>query len=420
MRRQIVLSAMTAVGLALAAATPGLAQTTLRVMSWEPSHADGNAYWDELMDKFEAEHPGVEVEGNFVAFNQYLTTLAAMTAGESLPDVFFGHVKAAELGRAGLTVNFREALDPAFIDQFYPSPIRQFTFDGDALYGLPWTAQMFGIFVNDRLMSELGLSYPETWDELIDMAPAIREAGYTPLAFGNLAKNVCPDFFLPLITQYGGDVYALDDLTAEGVSWDSRPVIDALTLMQRLAEADVFLEGVNGVDERPAWQIAYQGRAVMLYSHSNAPNIFADEATQDWLDNYSVQKVPAVNAGDVHYSGDGSGRAWVVKANDENTELALDFVRFLYQPENYRTFIAAKGDFPAMPSALPEIKNEKVKTMAGWLATDGAHHILFGAGSWDAVSNVCQGILDGSIEPAAGAAQIQADVMATRAQMANQ
>ena len=53
------------------------------------------------------------------------------------------------------------------------------------------------------------------------------------------------------------------------------------------------------------------------------------------------------------------------------------------------------------------------------MATDGANHILFGAGSWDAVSNVCQGILDGSIEPAAGATQIQADVLATRAQAAN-
>ena len=52
--------------------------------------------------------------------------------------------------------------------------------------------------------------------------------------------------------------------------------------------------------------------------------------------------------------------------------------------------------------------------MSGWIE-DGADHILFGAGSWDAVSNVCQGILDGTIEPADGAAQIQADIEAARA-----
>ena len=69
-----------------------------------------------------------------------------------------------------------------------------------------------------------------------------------------------------------------------------------------------------------------------------------------------------------------------------------------------------------MTSSVPQITNPKVAEMATWLETDGANHILFGVGSWDAVSNVCQSILDGSIEPAAGAAQIQADVMAIRAQ----
>ena len=82
------------------------------------------------------------------------------------------------------------------------------------------------------------------------MAPKIREAGYTPLMWGNHARNVCPDFFLPLVSQYGGDVYALDDLTEEGVSWNSEPVVNALTLLKQLADARVFLDGINGVDQR--------------------------------------------------------------------------------------------------------------------------------------------------------------------------
>jgi len=52
------------------------------------------------------------------------------------------------------------------------------------------------------------------------------------------------------------------------------------------------------------------------------------------------------------------------------------------------------------------------------MKTDGSDHILFGAGSWDSVSNVCQGILDGSIEPADGAKQIQADAPKAAATMA--
>ena len=403
-----------------AGAIPVLAEdTVIHVMSWEPAQVDGTEWWDKITQGFTAQHPGVTIETNFVPFNQYLTTLAAMTAGGSLPDVFTGHVKAAELGRAGLAVNYKDVVDEAFLKEFYPGPLRQFTFDGGDIYALPWTAQIFGLFVNDRIMKELGLTAPNTWDELIAMAPKIREAGLTPIAFGNLAHNVCPDFFLPLVTQYGGDVYALDDLTADGVTWDSKPVVDALTLMQNLVKAGVFLEGVNGIDERPAWQIAYQGKAAMLYTGSWAPAVFDAEATQDWLDNYSVHKVPAVTADGVHYTGDGSGEGWVVNAKSPNKDITLEFVKYMFTPEVYDIHTAGLGGFPSMPSALDQVKNPKVQEMVKWMDTDGADHILFGAGSWDAVSNVCQSILDGSIEPAAGAKQIQSDVMATRSKAAN-
>ena len=52
--------------------------------------------------------------------------------------------------------------------------------------------------------------------------------------------------------------------------------------------------------------------------------------------------------------------------------------------------------------------------MIPWIATDAADHILFGPGSWDSVSNVCQSTLDGSISPDDGAKKIEADVMAAR------
>ena len=49
---------------------------------------------------------------------------------------------------------------------------------------------------------------------------------------------------------------------------------------------------------------------------------------------------------------------------------------------------------------------------------DTGDYAALGAGSWDAVSNVCQAMLDGSMEPAAGAAQIEAAVQATRSHSA--
>ena len=90
-------------------------------------------------------------------------------------------------------------------------------------------------------------------------------------------------------------------------------------------------------------------------------------------------------------------------------------MKYLFSEDSYRTHITATQNMPSVPSAAQYIENELVREMTDWLATDGANHILFGTGSWDAVANVCAGILDGSVEPEAGAAQIQADVLAARA-----
>ena len=398
----------------ITAVNPVQAETTLHVMSWQSAYVAGTDYWDKTVAGFEAENPGVKVESNFVAFSQYLPTLTAMIASDSLPDVFNGGTKTGELGRSGHLVNYKDVFDDAFFARFFKGPLRQYTFD-DKPYALADMAQDFGVFANDRIMKEVGLSVPNTWDELIADVPKLKAAGYIPLAWGNLTRNTCPDFFLPLVAQYGGDVYALDDHTAAGLSWDSKPVIDGLALLQRLAKSGVFPDGINGIDDSQGQQLAYQGKAAMLYGGSWTPGIFAQNGSKDWLDNYSVHKVPAVTADGVHYTGDGAGEAWAVNAQSPNKDLAVKFVEYIFRPDVYN--LRAKGlqSFPALQSAVDQIDNPKVRTMISWIATDSADHILFGPGSWDAVSNVCQSALDGTITPEEGAKKIEADVMAARA-----
>ena len=402
--------------LILTLAAPSLSQdeTVLRIMHWTSSMSSESEWWNAILDGFVEMHPGVTIENNFVPFPQYLPTLESMIAGEELPDVFFGHVKAAELGRGGLSVNYSEVMDEEFLGQFYEGPTRQFTFDGQ-VYAIPWTAQMFGIFVNPTIMDELGLEPPETWDELIAMSPTINDAGYIPVAWGNSAMNVCPDFVLPIITQFGGDVWALDDLSEPGITWDSEPVVQALALLQDLAMNNVFMPGINGVSEAQGAQIFYQGRSAMFYGGSWYPGIIVNEAPEELAANYYVAKNPALTAEDIHWSGNGSGEGWVTKANSDNTELALELVQYLMSPEIYSQHITETQNMPSMEAGLEFVENEIVREMTSWLTTDGANHILFGQGSWDGISGVCASILDGSITPEDGAAEIQANVLAARA-----
>jgi raffinose/stachyose/melibiose transport system substrate-binding protein len=371
--------------------------------------------WLAILKGFGAQHPGVTIKNNFVAFAQYLPTLTSMAAAKTLPDVFFAHVEAAVLGRAGLTINYKDYLPASFFKQFYGGPIGQFTFNGK-IYALPENAQIFGLFVDTPIMQKLGLPVPQTWSQLIAEAPKIRAAGYTPLAWGNQAGNVCPDFVLPLITQEGGNVPALDDLTKPGLTWNSPPVIKALALLQSLAKAHVFMDGINGVSENQGWVYAWHDKAAMLFTGSWVPPTIDQQAPSSYAKTYTVAKLPTVSVGERHWSGDGSGQGFAINAHSPNKALAIEFIKYLFSSSVYPTFIKATQEFPSLPSALPQVSNPKVKQMIGWVAEgDGADHILFGNGSWNAISNACSAILGGSsATPQALAAQIENQVLATR------
>src|SRR5260370_25096108 len=51
------------------------ATVTLKIMHWTSWMVDTNPAWRALVQGFEAQHPGVTISSNFVAFPQYLPTL---------------------------------------------------------------------------------------------------------------------------------------------------------------------------------------------------------------------------------------------------------------------------------------------------------------------------------------------------------
>lgn len=416
MKTRIIVLLFALLALSLASTSMAQDDVTLRIMHWAPALSgdeEAHQWWNDAIATFEEANPGVTIENNFISFGQYLPALEAMIAGDELPDVFFGHVKVAELGRAGLIVNFSELMGEEFLEQFYPGPVRQFTFD-DTVYALPWTSQMFGVYVNPAIMEEVGVEAPETWDDLIEISGPLNEAGYIPLAWGNAGMNVCTDFALPLVQQYDGNVYALDELIDPEISWDSEPVIQAFELLKSLQDANVFIPGINGVDEAQGAQIFYQSRAAMLYGGSWYPGIIGNEAPEELVESFYVIKNPALTEDSVHWSGNGSGEGWVVADGTERTELALDFLQLILSDEVYLPHIAATQNMPSMPSAQEALENEFVREMTGWLETDGANHILFGQGSWEAFSGACASVLDGSLTPEEAAAAVQAEVIEIR------
>jgi ABC-type glycerol-3-phosphate transport system substrate-binding protein len=385
--------------------------TDIAIWTW---YGEQEAEFPILDAEFNEAHPNIRATSRIYGTSEYLPVLEAAIAGGVAPDIFGPHVHAIEYGLAGQTVDLNELMGEEFMSQFFPSTRRQFAVE-DEQYAVGWMAQTFGFFYNPPLFEAAGVEPPETWDELIEVSQELRASGVIPWSFNEAEKWLGADFFLPLITQVTDDpdlVYDLDEHTKEGVSWDSEPVIEALGLIDRLVKADVFQEGVVGTTWDQSTVLFYSGRAAMFYAGSWVPQNIVMDASPEFAETYRVFKNPAWEEGRRHWTGNQAGAALAINANGE-VDAAAEYLRFIYEPERYSRTMNNSLSMPSTDEAAEQVDDPIMNEMTSWLE-DGAPHILFGRGSWDAVSDAVQGVFAQELTPAEAARQMEEDVVAAR------
>ena len=114
------------------------------------------------------------------------------------------------------------------IKPFAPGSLMSFI-EGDKVYGLPETQDFQVMFYREDLLDKLGLSVPETYDDIIAMLPSLQRYGmnfYMPMAGGSGLKSI--GITAPFYYQFGCDIYSDDYLKA---NIDTIEGIKAMTLM---------------------------------------------------------------------------------------------------------------------------------------------------------------------------------------------
>ena len=115
--------------------------------------------------------------------------------------------------------------------------------------------------------------------------------------------------------------------------------------------------------------------------------------------------------------GDQAGDVFAVSASSKNQSAALDFLRYLYQPQRYVAMCNQTANMPSTIAGQPKISDPNLRQMASWLvAGDGCPHILFGQGSFAAVANTTTAVFQGKYTAAQAAAAVEASVKQARLQ----
>jgi ABC-type glycerol-3-phosphate transport system substrate-binding protein len=388
-------------------------KTTVRVWTWYNEQKDE---FPRLVSEFEAKHPSIKVQNRiFGTPDQYLPALAAAVSGGDVPEIFAPHVRALTYGKAGVSADVKKELGADFLSDFFQSTVDEYTLDGKQ-YALGWMAQTFGIFYNPDLMSAAGVTgEPETWDDLIAAAGKINATGKAAVAISANPGTSGLDFFLPLLAQIADDpTYYLKLDKLAGASYTDDTVVKALELLKELATAKVFQPGVNGTSGDQARQLFFTEGAAMFHAGSWTPQGLVQNAPPEFVKKYKVMKNPALTAGAKHYTANQAGAGLAVSETSKAKDAALEFIKFIYSPEQYTKTMNNSNSMPSTKTAAAQVSDPVLKQMTSWLLDgEGVPHIPFGDGSSEAGGPLAS-IWDGTGDPKAVAAQMQKAVKNAR------
>lgn len=254
-------------------------QVTLRLFDNETG--DLSPIWDGLIAEFEAENPGVTIERSSRSFSDFLDTVLLVLSSDDPPDIFQGNAGYSVDGpliEAGLVLN----LDPyeaqyGWNDLFGESAlqINSFSEDGQRwgdgpLYGLSPTNEIVGVYYNQTIADELGVTVPPA--SLADFEASLETAaaaGVLPIIEGNVDKfagghlyNVIQNAIAPGQENYDWV------LGADGATFVTDGNTEAAAIVQDWAVAGYINEDLNGLGYDDANAQFLEGAALYRFGGS--------------------------------------------------------------------------------------------------------------------------------------------------------
>jgi raffinose/stachyose/melibiose transport system substrate-binding protein len=280
-RRDLLrMSAIGSIGLALAACAPVASPgSSGSAPAAEPS---GEGYQGKfvilsagnpeqnapLIAAIEAAHPGVEVEWRGLTSERYTELFAASEVAGDQIDIM--DLNGQDLRRYAVGGKLKDLSDLPYKDRFREVGLQTYSIDGK-LWALPRGGiSGFMFFYNKKALDAIGVTEePESYAQLMEMAPALKEAGYAP--FTHSGKNIYLwpvwQFFSYAQTTANAPVEnTWKTLTGEMKFTDPEHV-SALEILYNYAQDGMFIDGVNSLDNDGAWLTLSQGKAAFWYHH---------------------------------------------------------------------------------------------------------------------------------------------------------
>jgi raffinose/stachyose/melibiose transport system substrate-binding protein len=412
-----------AFGPAILGARPAFAQDAGTLEFWDTYNADPRkTIFEDLGKQFASEHEGLKVEHRGWTLEELQDTLPRVVESKQGPDVAQinnGESLMGPMVRAGQLVDISSYVKEYGWAEGLPEGLlkrNMYSKDGKEfgtgqLWGVSAEAEIVGIYYNRSILDDAGVELPTTLAGLEEAFQAVKDAGQTPLAFGNTDKWSAIHLFGEIQGTMTTREY-LDGIiyrTGEQ-SFEDQSIIDAASKLQDWVSKGYLLEGFEGISSDDAAAIFQSGGAGMLVQGSWQAGTVASDLGEKAAGFFLIP--PKEEGGTVLNVG-GVGIPFGITTNADDPDLAAGLINTFVSNDAFDALIAAgllpSGDIPEDAITPDTVSGDLYTAWNSALADDALGHYLDWAapGFYDVLTSELQKLLGQQVTPEEFAKNLQ-------------
>jgi len=300
----------------------------------------------ELIPRFEAAHPGVKVNTQYISWTHLDEKLTISFAGGVAPDVFqVGAEYVGGLAYRGMAEPLDEYVERwGKADDYFSASWGTCVYRGK-VYGLPYLSAPRVLLYRKDLLREAGFEGPpETWEELAEAAErmTVRRGPVIDLAGMNLP--VSWQIFVEFLWENGGQIF---DEEGQRSLLDSPEAVEALRFY-----ADLY----NTHRVCPTAGMPVAGGAVPVFASKRAAMEIMNQFGIYNVKKYAPELLPEVGIAPTPRRRERVVSVYTdwlaMSPQGKHKELAWELMTFLMEPENLAAYNATLFFIPPRRSAV--------------------------------------------------------------------
>ncbi|MEM9049848.1 MAG: ABC transporter substrate-binding protein [Pseudomonadota bacterium] len=307
----------------------------------DTSNPAPRATMEELIGKFEALHPELNIETTVIDREAYKTQIRNFLTANP-PDVatWYAGNRMLPYVEPGLFEDVSDLWEGALSEKL-ASTKAAMTIDGKQ-WGVPYSYYQWGVYYRLDIYEELGLEEPTDWESFKANCQAILDTGRKCFTIGTKFLWTAAGWFDYLNLRQNGYEFHMD-LTAGKVEWTDPRVVDTFGRWRELIEMGAFIDNHTSYSWQEALPFMVQGDAAAYLMGNFAVAPLKDAGlTNAQLD---FHQFPEITPG-IPMAEDAPTDTFHIPANAENKENARAFLRFVVEAQNQTEINAQLGQLP--------------------------------------------------------------------------